>query len=119
MDIFLTRGDSLTIAFSLLGENDEVFIVEEGDALYFTVKESSSRRAMVFQKTLVNGITYNKKTQEYEINIASEDTDELPYCRLVYDIELVINREDTRIVKTVVKGDLTITEEVTHKENEV
>lgn len=119
-NLSLVRGDSSTISFTILGENGKDYIADESDKLYFTVKEDVEQTDALLQLTLENqGIIYNTETKEYEIKIAPDDTNNLPFSRFVYDIELVIIRDDRRLVKTLVKGCLTISEEVTHKENEI
>ena len=118
-NINITRGDTNIITFTILGENGEKYVIDELDRIYFTVKDSFSNTKCVIQKTLDNGITYNTDTEEYEIELTNDCTCTLPFCRMVYDIEVVIVREGKKLVKTIVKGYLTITEEATHKENEV
>ena len=118
-NITLTRGDSHIISFTIIGENGDKYVIDEQDKIYFTIKESCSKADCVLQKTLDDGITYNTDTEEYEIELTNDCTCSLPFCRFVYDIELVIVRDEKKIVKTLVKGNLTISEEVTHKENEI
>lgn len=125
-DIILTRGDSLVLEFTLVDENNEEYRVSENDKLYFTVKEDYTLTEVVLQKTYGNGIRWNNSTDVYEIELEAEDTNELPFCRLVYDIELIIGvpldeegLEIKRYTKTLIKGVLELTEEVTHKENEI
>lgn len=118
-NITLTRGDSHIISFTIIGENGDAYVIDEQDKIYFTVKKNFSKTECVLQKTINNGITYNTDTEEYEIELTDECTCNLPFGRFVYDIELVIVRDRKKIVKTLVKGNFTISEEVTHKENEI
>lgn len=118
-NITLTRGDTHIISFKLKGENGEKYILSLDDKLYFTVKENAVKSACVLQKTIGNGISYNAETEEYEVELTSDCTCTMPYCNFVYDIELIIMRDGKKIVKTLVKGNLYIDKEVTHKENEI
>ena len=118
-NINLIRGDTNIITFTLVGENGDAFVVDEQDKLYFTVKETVYDTEPIIQKTLDRGITFNTDTEEYEIEVTNECTCNLPFCTFVYDIELVVIRDGKRLVKTIVKGNFTISEEVTHKENEI
>ena len=125
-DIVLTRGDSLILGFSMIDENGESYRLSENDKLYFTVKEDYSLTEAVLQKTYGNGIVWDSASEEYQIEIEGGETSALPFCRLVYDIELIIgvslDEEETEIkryTRTLLKGTLTLTEEVTHKENEI
>lgn len=117
-NITLIRGDTNTIVFSILGENGERYIPDDNDQLYFTVKENYFRTNCILQKKLGKGISFNDSTKEFEIEITSDCTCGLQYCRLVYDIELVIMRDGKKIVKTLCKGELCIDHEATHRENE-
>ena len=85
----IVRGDTNIISFSLFDNNGNPFVLSSQDMLYFTVKTDSVTSSYVFQKTTGNGITYNADTKEYEIEIDSESTNNLPYRTFVYDIELV------------------------------
>lgn len=119
MDIKIFRGDTNLITFGIKQEDDNDFIMSDQDKLYFTVKKSCLAEECIIQKTWGNGITYNKKTKEYEIMLDQDCTCDLtdrPYC---YDIELIVNREQPKVVKTLAKGDFIIDMDVTHKENEI
>ena len=118
-DISITRGDTTKITFTILGENGDRYVIDEQDRIYFTVKENYYKTECVLQRTLDNGITYNTDTEEYEIELTDECTCDLLFRRFVYDIELVIIRDGKKLVKTLVKGYLTVYEEATHKENEI
>lgn len=119
MDLKLTRGDTHTITFGILMDDGNHYELQEGDKLYFTVKKSFFSKDCVLQKTFGDGITYNAETKEYCIELEQLCTCELDCGQFVYDIEIIINSNDPCIVKTLVKGNLIIDTEVTHKGNEV
>ena len=112
----LTRGDTLKLKFKRQDKNTGEIIKQKADKVYFTVKENYNLTNYVFQKSLSAGtITYSEEDNCYYFIINPEDTNELNYMDYVYDIEVIQNGE----VRTVTKGILKITEEVTYAENEV
>lgn len=119
MDIKIIRGDTNLITFGIKQEDDTDFVMSDQDKLYFTVKKSCFVKVCVFQKNWNDGITYNEKTKEYEILLDPDCTCELTNRQYCYDIELIVNREEPRVVKTLAKGNFIIDMDVTHKENEI
>ena len=71
------------------------------------------KKNLYFKKTLDNVITFD--SEYYHVLIKPEDTNDLPFSKLVYDIE-VINEDK---VKTIYVGELELTKEVTFACNEV
>ena len=67
----------------------------------------------LFQKTLDNGITFD--SEYYHVVINPEDTNDLPFSKLAYDIEIISDNK----VKTIYVGELELTKEVTFACNEV
>lgn len=111
----ITRGDTVEIRFKRTTADGQV-ITEKPDKMYFTVKESYYIKDLLFQKKLEDdSITYDEQTNYYMLTINPEDTNDLSYKEYVYDIEII----DGDKVKTIAKGTLKITEEVTFAENEV
>jgi len=105
----MTRGDTLKLKFSRQTENQEV-IFEKADEMYMTFKKSIYSEKILFQKSLKDGtITYDSETGYYHVIIEPADTEGLRYGDYVFDIE--IKKGNT--VKTIVKGTLKLTEEVT------
>lgn len=110
----MTRGDTYEFKFQRKNQNKKV-ITEKPDKMFFTVKENYYLKDFLFQKRLEdNSITYDEETNYYMLTINPEDTNDLSYKDYVYDIEII----DGDKVKTIAKGKLKITEEVTFAENE-
>lgn len=113
MDI--TRGDTFDIKFQRKNKNKEV-IKEQPDKMYFTVKQDDNTVDTVFQKTLGDGsISFDSETYYYNLTIEPEDTNDLDYGTYYYDIEVIIGTK----VKTIAKGTINITSEITFSVNEV
>lgn len=115
MDFEFSRGDTKVFKFRLQDRNGEDLILSSGDKLYLTAKRSSSSKKVTFQKTLGNGIEL-KDDGYYYVTISSKDTASLNYGTYGYDIEL---KTASGIVKTLVIGSITITEEYTFEGDEV
>lgn len=106
----MTRGDTLRFKFQRKTENQEV-IFEKVDSMYITFKESTYTKNFVFQKSLKdNTIIYNENTGYYHVVIEPKDTENLS-CNKEYFFDIEITKDN--IVKTILKGVLTLTEEVT------
>lgn len=110
----LIRGDTLKLKFQRKNKSGEV-ITTKPDFLFFTVKSSYYSKDYLFQKRLDRDISFSEEDNCYRFTINPEDTGYLSYGSYVYDIEVITG--DT--VKTIAKGNLKITEEVTFAENEV
>lgn len=114
MDFEFPRGDTKAFKFKLTDSKGEELVLASTDKLYFTVKKSSSSKKIAFQKTLANGIV-KKDDGFYYVTINSDDTANLNYGDYGYDIEI---KTGTGIVKTLVIGSITLTEEYTFKGDE-
>ncbi len=114
MDFEFTRGDTKVFKFRLLDKSGEILELGNGDKLFLTVKKSSKSTTVAFQKTLNNGIEL-KDGDYYYVTINSDDTAKLNYGTYGYDIEI---KTATGIVKTLLIGSITLTEEYTFKEDE-
>lgn len=110
--IFLPRGDIRLIRLKVCDASGEVFSKSLTD-VYFTVKETYEQWEPTISKSLSAG-TISKVGDDYVIVLKPEDTDGLKFGSYVYDIELV--RGD--ILKQTFVGNLVITKEVTHADNE-
>lgn len=108
--IVMARGDVKHIGFTVkLGQQ----VQTEFDDIYFTVKKDSRDREFKFQKKVSDG-TITENNGHYSFTINPEDTDELSFGSYAFDIEIV---RLPSIKKTFV-GSLTLTDEVTHANNE-
>lgn len=111
------KGDTYSRGFKI--ENFEQTITE----IYFTVKEKSSDKNYVLQKTLNNGIKPDPNvSNRYILTIDADDTNDLKVnFNYVFDIQLVAATiEDITVKKTIVGGNLRLDDwDITSKWNEV
>lgn len=111
----IIRGDTKFYKFQRKRKHDGSVITELPDKMYFTIKYDYNIDDVILQKTLDNGIEYNEEESYYYITINPEDTNNLPYGKYVYDIEIIKNG----IKQTISIGEILIANEVTFYENEV
>lgn len=106
----IIRGDTLKLKFQRKTEKLEV-IYEKVDEMYMTFKTSVYSDEILFQKSLKDGtITFDSVTGYYHTVIEPKDTENLSYHKdYVFDVEI----KKDNIVKTILKGILNLTEEVT------
>lgn len=112
----ITRGDA--VPFKFQRENDAGDIITTRPKnLWFTVKKSANSSIVLIQKRLSNGtIVYDEEMQCYRFALLPSDTNGLEIGgEYYYDIE-VMTAEGP---KTIAKGKLLITYEVTHAADEV
>lgn len=112
MDIEFIRGDTQFIRFQLKDGNGNLLELSDTDNLYFTLKTDANSKKVLLQKKFPNDISYADGYYSFTIN--SEDTAKLDYREYQYDIELKIGD----YVKTLGQGTITLTEEITFKEDE-
>ena len=108
----MRRGDTKKFKFQRKDKNQNVIMVEP-DKIYVTFKFGSEETPL-FQKTIDN-IIFNETTGYYHVTINPEDTNNLPFGILKYDIEIIVAGN----VKTIYVGELELLEEVTFASNEV
>lgn len=111
----IIRGDTKYFKFQRKKKHDGSVITDLPDKLYFTIKYDYNVEDIILQKTLNDGIEYNAEDNYYYITIKPEDTNELPYGKVVYDIEVIKNG----VKQTIAIGNIEIAEEVTYASNEV
>lgn len=112
ININFVKGDTYSKGFTI--EGFELPITQ----VYFTVKEKSSDKVCVLQKTLNNGILLDQDIpNRYILTIEADDTNEFKTAYdYVYDIQIVSGT----FKKTIVGGFLTLDDwDITSKENEV
>lgn len=111
------KGDTYSRGFKI--ENFEQTI----EQVYFTVKEKSSDKNHVLQKTLNNGIKLDPNvSNRYILTIDADDTNDLKVnFNYVFDIQIVTAAmEDMTVKKTIVGGNLRLDDwDITSKRNEV
>lgn len=111
--IMMPRGDLRPVTFSVKNGNQTV-PAEDISEIYFTVKYGFKDQEYLFQKRLSNGDIELIDDGSYQFVIEPEDTDALKFGRYVFDIELV-----GPDIKQTFTGDLVLTNEATHRINEV
>ena len=115
-DLEFTRGDTKKIKFQIKDANGNILrqLNSTNEEIYFTVKKSRNDEQFKFQKRYSEGdITYSDNY--YHIVIQSSDTEDLAYGTYLYDIEI----KTDEFTKTIALGSVTLTDEITHKGNEV
>lgn len=115
MDLEFPRGDTKVFKFKLTDNNGEELTLTSVDKLYLTAKKDVNSNTVIFQKRIGSGIEL-KEDGYYYVTIYPDDTNELPYGQYGYDLEI---KTATGIVKTLVVGTITLTEEYTFKGDEV
>ena len=102
--MILIRGDSnsIKINFTKNGVPYTPQDLKDGDIFTFTIREAYTKKS-IYQ----NQINY----PELEFDIKSEDSETFKLGHHVYDIEY---RNDEGVVKTIIKADIEITEDVTY-----
>ncbi len=113
MDIEFIRGDTKPLKFQVKDSKGNLLKMDSNDELIFTIKKNYNTKNVILQKKLSDGSIYYKSGY-YFITLAHEDTANLKYGTYVYDIQLMSDE----IVSTLVLGTISLTQEVTHIENE-
>ena len=92
-----------------LGENDE---------LYYTVKKEYDDEFYIFQKSK-SDMEYNEEEQCYELCIEPEDTKDIElidgFTNLYYDLQFVGTYNGKNITKTLDRGTLYLTYDITNR----
>lgn len=109
----IIRGDYDTKKFVRKDRQGNV-ITSIPEKIYFTVKNNIYSNEVLIQKRLNEGITVDENFV-YTIEFEASDTDNLTFGKYVYDIEI----KNSDKPKTIQKGTLEITSEVTTAKDEV
>ena len=104
------RGDTQTIRFGVLLEDNEIIQLGANDEIYFTLRTGSGQ--LVFQKK------YSNNTLRYEdgnvlVDSTHEDTNELKPATYKYDIQ--VNLSGTELVKTPWEGEIELEDDQTRE----
>lgn len=113
MDIEFVRGDTQPLKFQIKDNNGNILKMDSNDELIFTIKKNYNTKQKIIQKRLSDG-SIHYDSGYYFITLLHEDTADLKYGTYVYDIQLMSGE----VVATLILGTITLTEEVTHIENE-
>ena len=117
IDYEFPRGDTYKLKkFRITDKNKNIIQQTGTQQLYFTVKTDSNSNKVLFQKRKNTGIELGEDGY-YHITIEPSDTSKLEYGTYVYDISLKSTVAKT-IVKTLINGTITLTEEVTWEGDE-
>lgn len=73
----------------------------ENDLIFMTVSFTPGSTEYKFQKSLTNGITYNSTTKKYDIQIDSEDTENLQFGT-TYGFDITIYYEGDKPKQKIV-----------------
>lgn len=106
------KGDTYSRGFTIEGFDFAI------DQIYFTVKEKSTNKNYVIQKTLTKGIELDPNTpNRYVLTIDADDTNNMKTnFNYVFDIQIVVES----VKKTIIGGYLKLSDwDITSKENEV
>ena len=116
----ITRGDTTRISFNIKKKDGNDYIMQDGDKLYFTMKKHCHCNDCSLQKTYADGgITYNGNAEKkYTVLLKKEDTTPLDFGDYKFDIQIDWDNNGEIYTKTLYKGVITITEEITSKNNE-
>lgn len=109
-NLSMVRGDTMTFGVELEDENGALF-TQDLESAYFTCKTSYDADDAVFQKDLTYGIT-KVATGQYVVRVAPQDTENIEAGQYYYDFEIGVNSD----IFTVLKGVLTIENDVTNQE---
>lgn len=82
-NIYLTRGDTLSIVLSIVNGNNQKISLVSGDKIHFTVKTSTNTVDKILQKIITSFVDGNAI-----IELSPNDTKDLEYLEYVYDIQL-------------------------------
>ena len=80
-EIKLTRGDSATILVQIKDLNGDIYNLEPGDKLLFTMKRNCNTTEIVIQKDI---------TSDSIINITHDDTKNLDYGSYIFDVQCTL-----------------------------
>lgn len=107
----MIRGDTVKYKFQRKDSEGEV-ITATPDALYFTVKETTTKQRPVFQKTLED--MQMDSDGNWSFTIEPADINGLQYWKYAYDLEVIQGGVKT----TISIGTFIIKPEVTWAQNE-
>lgn len=107
-EISMVRGDSETITLTIKQSDGEDYPLENGDIIYFTVKQHANTSVKLLQKKIT---TF--EGSQVIIDIEPTDTKTLRFDRYVYDIQLTRKNGDVHTI--VPYSRFIVTEEVTYE----
>lgn len=107
------RGDIDYERF-LINDPDGTTTTTDFDDIYFTVKKTFNDKNYYFQKSLRNGTIEKLGSGDYQIKIERVDTQNMPFGRYVFDIQLSYRD----LLTETFTGDFDLLPEATYPMNE-
>lgn len=104
----MIRGDSESLIIEIEEADSTPYEFQDGDTIYFTVKQRASSKEKVLQK-IVKIFPGNQAI----IEINPKDTSSLGFRKYVYDIQLT--KANGRVTTVVPLSSFDVMEEVTHE----
>ena len=101
-EVYLTRGDSADIQVTIYDMNGDVYTLQTGDVLTFTMKYNCITEDKIMQKNI---------TTDSTIHITPSDTNELSYGKYYFDVQLTMN--DGSVYTVIEPHNFNIMKEVT------
>lgn len=105
-NVFLTRGDSCDLIITIRDIQGEIYELQTGDILTFTIKVNCHTEDIIIQKVITTNV----------VSITPADTEALAYGAYWYDVQLTTSGED--IYTVIPPHRFNITPEVTFNEGE-
>jgi len=120
-DLEFRIGDTYERNLTISKYSDDI------DEMYFSIKKSDDDKRVILQKTLDNGITIvtdetidGIRYRTYQLFIDANDTENMKTgVEYPFDIEIVTDKDETKLKKTIVKGNVILNNATTRVWNEV
>lgn len=120
-DLEFRIGDTYERNFTISKYSDDI------DEMYFSIKKNDGNKRVILQKTLENGITIvtdetidGVRYRTYQLFIDANDTESMKTgVEYPFDIEIVTDKDETKLKKTIVKGNVILNDATTRLWNEV
>lgn len=112
-DFDFPRGDTCPVKFNLVDGDKNPLTPTATTEIYFTLKKNYNKTDYILQKKLTTGdLTIVDGVCTF--TLTHQDTMILPYGKYVYDVQF----KDGNYVKTILIGQIELTDEATHYANE-
>lgn len=105
-NLFMVRGDTFRFKVEIEG------LVNNLTSAYFSCKQNKDDKEYVFQKSIGNGITKFKSTENsiiYEVVVAPEDTKEVECGNYFYDLQLGVDGDIFTPLNAILKIEKDVT----------
>ena len=100
-NVYLTRGDSCDLIITIRDIQGDIYELQAGDILTFTIKVNCNTEDIIIQKVISTNV----------VSITPADTEKLAYGAYWYDVQLTTSGED--IYTVIPPHRFNITPEVT------